>query len=113
MSESSLNFDQQLGKQIRQYRIRAGKSQEALGDQIGVTLQQMSKYETGLTKVNAEKLVDIAHALGAKPHDLLSVGTSDKTTRLELNLYAEIAECSTSQKSVILELIKAFRRENG
>ncbi|HEX4409219.1 MAG TPA: helix-turn-helix transcriptional regulator [Xanthobacteraceae bacterium] len=55
--------DQHVGRLIRIYRIKAEKSQEALGDAIGVTFQQVQKYEKGVNRVGAGRLSDIARAL--------------------------------------------------
>lgn len=56
--------DVALGAAIRQRRMIAGISQEKLGDAIGVTFQQIQKYEKGTNRVSWSRLVQIAKALG-------------------------------------------------
>lgn len=53
-----------VGRNIRFYRIAARLSQGALGDKIGVTFQQVQKYEKGSNRVGASRLNQIATALG-------------------------------------------------
>lgn len=55
--------DVHVGNRIRQRRKRAGLSQQALAATIGVTFQQLQKYEHGTNRVSASRLFDIAKAL--------------------------------------------------
>jgi transcriptional regulator with XRE-family HTH domain len=56
--------DKALGEKIRARRILAEMSQADLGDHIGVSFQQVQKYEKGVNKVGAVRLAEIASALG-------------------------------------------------
>lgn len=56
-------IDRFVGRQIRALRIMRGISQEQLGHQIGVTTQQVQKYETGLNRVSASRLYEVARGL--------------------------------------------------
>lgn len=53
-----------IGARIKDARLQAGLSQEALGDAIGVTFQQIQKYERGANRVASDRLERIADALG-------------------------------------------------
>lgn len=53
----------QLGKKIREFRLQAGFTQEKLAEELGITFQQVQKYERGVTKVNLLKLQQLAEAL--------------------------------------------------
>src|SRR5688572_8284532 len=55
--------DIQVGKSIRAYRILAGLSQTELAQQLGVTFQQLQKYEKGINRVGAGRLSKIARVL--------------------------------------------------
>lgn len=56
--------DVHVGKRIRHRRWVSGTTQQQLADQVGVKFQQIQKYETGMNRVSASRLWDIAHALG-------------------------------------------------
>lgn len=55
--------DVEVGKKIRVQRTMRKMSQTELGNRIGVTFQQVQKYERGSNRVSASKLVEIARAL--------------------------------------------------
>lgn len=56
--------DIHVGRRLRQKRTFLGMSQEAIGKQIGVTFQQIQKYERGINRMGASRLFDFAKALG-------------------------------------------------
>lgn len=62
--------DLAVGKRIRALRKMAGLSQTELGNQIGVTFQQVQKYENGTNRVGAGRLTMIACALDVQIIDL-------------------------------------------
>lgn len=68
-------FDAVLGKAIREARLAAGLTQGALASRVGVTTQQILKYELGANRVCVSRLVDIADALDMSPMDLIGAGT--------------------------------------
>lgn len=59
--------DKELGKRIRLRRLEMKMSQEELGKQLGVSFQQIQKYERGKNRVGASRLVNIAKALDVSP----------------------------------------------
>jgi transcriptional regulator with XRE-family HTH domain len=56
-------IDKYVGSRIRMRRIMLGMSQEKLGDALGLTFQQIQKYEKGTNRVGASRLQQIADAL--------------------------------------------------
>jgi transcriptional regulator with XRE-family HTH domain len=57
-------IDQLVGGRIRQRRLALRISQQELADRLGVTCQQLQKYEKGTSRVAAGRLYMIAQALG-------------------------------------------------
>ena len=57
-------IDVQVGRQVRLYRTVAGLSQTQLADAIGLTFQQVQKYERGSNRISASKLMRVAEVLG-------------------------------------------------
>ena len=55
--------DVAVGERIRTFRKNADLSQTELAEQIGVTFQQVQKYENGKNRVGAGRLMHIARAL--------------------------------------------------
>ena len=60
-------FDRELGAAVRQHRLLAGVSQEDLAGRVGVTFQQVQKYEKGVNRMSAARFFDIADKLGVAP----------------------------------------------
>ena len=56
--------DVHVGKRIRQRRWMNGTTQQQLAEAVGIKFQQIQKYETGMNRVSASRLWDIAHSLG-------------------------------------------------
>lgn len=52
-----------IGAKIREFRQGAGLTQEKLAEALGITFQQVQKYERGITKVNLQKLQQLAGIL--------------------------------------------------
>lgn len=55
--------DAAVGKRIRLRRMALGLSQEKLADALGLTFQQVQKYEKGANRVGASRLFDLARVL--------------------------------------------------
>jgi transcriptional regulator with XRE-family HTH domain len=64
-------LDQALGTYIRVRRKRLGISQSKLAESVGVTFQQVQKYERGFNRVSFSALVKIAKALDCRVSDLI------------------------------------------
>ena len=57
--------DIHVGKRVRQRRWMLGVTQQQLAQRVGIKFQQIQKYETGMNRISASRLWDIAHALDA------------------------------------------------
>ena len=56
--------DSHVGARVRLRRMLLGMSQEKLGESLGLTFQQVQKYEKGVNRIGASRLFDLAHVLG-------------------------------------------------
>jgi transcriptional regulator with XRE-family HTH domain len=57
-------IDVHVGSRVRLRRMLLGMSQEKLGEQLGLTFQQVQKYEKGVNRIGASRLFDMARVLG-------------------------------------------------
>ena len=55
--------DVHVGKRIRHRRWMIGMTQQQLAEKVGIKFQQIQKYETGMNRISASRLWDIAQAL--------------------------------------------------
>jgi transcriptional regulator with XRE-family HTH domain len=56
-------IDKHVGSRVRMRRMMLNMSQEKLGDSLGLTFQQVQKYEKGTNRIGASRLQQIAHIL--------------------------------------------------
>jgi transcriptional regulator with XRE-family HTH domain len=57
-------IDLHVGSRVRLQRMLLGMSQEKLGERLGLTFQQIQKYEKGINRIGASRLFDLAQVLG-------------------------------------------------
>ena len=57
-------IDVHVGSRVRFRRMLLGMSQEKLGEKLGLTFQQVQKYEKGINRIGASRLFDLSQVLG-------------------------------------------------
>jgi transcriptional regulator with XRE-family HTH domain len=87
------------GERLRLARQLAGRSQQQLGQVLGVSFQAVQKYETGENRLSAGRLVRAAHFLGV---DLMFFA---KDATLEPGDLAQSSGFSTDE----MELVRSYR----
>src|ERR1051325_10257102 len=64
MAKKAANpIDKHVGSRVRMQRMMLGMSQEKLGDSLGLTFQQVQKYEKGANRIGASRLQQNSHIL--------------------------------------------------
>ncbi len=64
VTKSPNPIDRHVGSRVRMRRMMVGMSQEKLGDGLGITFQQVQKYEKGTNRISASRLQQIGSILG-------------------------------------------------
>jgi transcriptional regulator with XRE-family HTH domain len=62
-NDVNLVVDKHVGSRVRMRRMMLGMSQEKLGDALGLTFQQVQKYEKGTNRISASRLQHISQIL--------------------------------------------------
>lgn len=70
-AKAPTSIDLAVGVRIRELRLSRGVTQQGLGAAIGLTFQQVQKYENGKNRLSVGRLVEIADVLGVSATDLL------------------------------------------
>ncbi len=121
-SEDFFKIDALVGARVRMLRERRKMSQTALGDAIGVSFQQIQKYERGANRISASALFHIARSLGVSPADFFEglqtdgdaasawSRMSDPQVRGLLDSFVRIPSHKTKAK--IVELIEQLADED-
>ncbi|VFU09377.1 Uncharacterized HTH-type transcriptional regulator Smed_0045 [Methylocella tundrae] len=60
-------IDRHVGSRVRMRRVILGMSQEKLGEALGLTFQQVQKYEKGANRIGASRLQQISRTLDVPP----------------------------------------------
>ena len=103
--------DVHVGGRVRLRRMLLGMSQEKLGEHLGLTFQQIQKYEKGINRIGASRLFDLSQVLGVPVqffYEELAVGTGAAVGFGERPAESYAVEFLGSREG--LELNKAFAR---
>ena len=115
-------IDLLVGSRIRKFRKGRGMSQAQLGEKLGVTFQQVQKYENGKNRVGASRLQMISTALDVPVGDLFTdvAGTSRTSAKpLAFDPQAlRLAEAFTrlndkALRNSILDMVEAMARKSS
>jgi transcriptional regulator with XRE-family HTH domain len=105
----------QLGALIYSARKRAGLTQRAVAELIGVTNVAVAQWERGQARPGIEKRLDLSQALGIPVHQLLPQvpGQIDLSDPVIIQTVQQLAELSPPMRQVVLMLIAALRTLPG
>ena len=73
------SIDKAIGGRLKMYRQRANISQTALGKHLGVSFQQVQKYENGTNRVSAATLIKISKCLNVAISELMVLESQQPT----------------------------------
>nr|WP_167381173.1 helix-turn-helix domain-containing protein [Bradyrhizobium arachidis] len=102
------DMDGEIGRRIRLIRVQRSLSQEALGEVLGVSFQQVQKYEKGVNRVSASRLADIAGRLSTSPHHLMGWQDKQSFDGIDIDTYKlakEFQQLSFAHVRVVRHLI--------
>lgn len=97
--------DKRVGEMLRERRINLGLSQQKLAEKVGVTFQQVQKYERGVNRVSASRLQQLSNALE------VSVGyffDNDNVTGKKAIGFGEKSQKDFTPKNSTAEEVKAL-----
>ena len=100
--------DAHVGARLRDQRLKMKITQTALADEIGVTFQQVQKYENGKNRISSSRLVQIANVLNVDPTFFFLGIPNQKLTGKKLPSPKYIQEFVSAPEG--LALIKAFMK---
>lgn len=109
-------IDIHVGARLRQRRTLLGMSQGKLGDTVGLTFQQIQKYERGANRIGASRLYDLSRVLDVSiayffeemPHEISNDRYEDVSQSLSSNVSAFEVDDMTRRET--LELVRNYYR---
>ena len=106
------------GKTLRKLRICTGMSQEELGKEVGVTFQQVQKYERGENQISLRKIKQFAALFKVSPLEFFQAGQQNldiediKGESIKLiRFFSKIAH--KRDKEIVLNLAGSLAKNNG
>lgn len=113
MTNTANQIDIEIGRNLKRVRHAQGLSQTNLAEKIGLTFQQIQKYEAGVNRIAASRLVEIAEVLKVdiqellpaltKPRPLLDLTLTKQSRRL-IGLFQSIP--TAGLRETILRLVQ-------
>lgn len=106
------SIDENVGTQLRQRRSLLGLSQEKLAEQVGITFQQIQKYENGANRISASRLYEFSKVLDI-PVSFFFEGSNDQSSKQVFGL-AENEQAAfegaddVMKRKETLELIRVY-----
>ncbi len=105
------DIDRHVGARIRERRIMLGLTQQQLADLIGVTYQQAHKYETGINRISAGRLFEIARELNVLPSYFFDgLGETEAPVDVRQRMALELAKNASAMSEQHLEALAAVTR---
>lgn len=110
-------IDVHVGSRVRLRRTLLGMSQEKLGEALGLTFQQIQKYERGVNRIGASRLFDLARVLDVPigfffddMPDSMGSGLTAPRRTIGLSDAQDGFEDDTLHRRETLELVRAYYR---
>ena len=105
-------IDKKIGSVIRMRRLKLGLSQTDLGNALGVSFQQIQKYEHGTNAVASTRISDLCRALEMTPNDLFGVsskmdGDVSKLSSWTMKIALKLEDASPAMRQAIDAMLNA------
>jgi transcriptional regulator with XRE-family HTH domain len=102
------SVDISVGSRVRLKRLEIGMSQAKLGESIGLTFQQVQKYENGSNRIGSSRMMQIANALGVSPSFFFEGGAGGTRTKGKDTSVEHVSEFVRTTEG--LTLVRAFTK---
>lgn len=102
-------IDIHVGQRLRLRRTLLGLSQETLGEAVGITFQQLQKYERGANRISASRLFNLSQVLGV-PVTFFFDDLPASESSLVSEEQSETQEFESMARRETLELVRAYYR---
>jgi len=105
-----------LGEKVRLYRIAAGIKQKDFAVKIGVSYQQVQKYESGKDKISIKRLIEISEILAISPCTLMTEITKVDIVhnRQTLNVMESFSKITSDKdRQAVIDIVKLISNKQA
>lgn len=114
ISEEGQALDRKIGARVRALRLARRLSQQHLATRLGVSFQQVQKYEKGTNRIAASTLVEIARALKVPPQDVLPASEGAKASALDdPEVSALLGRLNGEGRRLLLRVARSFAQDKS
>lgn len=109
-------IDQKIGRKMRQLRISCGLTQKEVAAMLGVSFQQIQKYEKGLNRMNVPMLYIFCRSLDISFKEVLETVWSDELDKEDTKCEAitrSLGQLTKHQRNVVTHIVAAFQCINS
>ena len=111
-------IDKKIGAVVRMRRVKLEMSQGELGRALGVTFQQIQKYEQGANSIASTRIADLCRALEITPNELFGVSgrMDDQFSQLGtwgMRTALKLQELLPAGRQAVAALLEALPRRRG
>ena len=116
---SATGIDKKVGENLQKFRLFRGMTQETLAAAVGVTFQQVQKYEKGKDRISSSRLWQLSHELGipvAEFYDGIDCAPRSDVLKLTPEQLALITKYNTlpePQKKALHDYARFLRSQKG
>lgn len=104
-SVSKSDIDKIFGKILRDYRVKAGFTQEQLAEKVGISLKYISRIENGNNGVKTQTLIKYMNLLGITPNTLYSEFLTNSKVKNDIELSEKINSLNDDKKNFISSIV--------
>jgi transcriptional regulator with XRE-family HTH domain len=109
MTDKPNPIDVHVGHRLRLRRTLLGMSQERLGQLLGLTFQQIQKYERGVNRIGSSRLYELGRILHVPVSFFFDAMPEDGAVAPEAMVFDDDRELSLDKRET-LELVRAYNR---
>ena len=111
-------IDKKIGAVVRMQRVKLGMSQGELGRAIGVSFQQVQKYEQGANSIASARIADLCRTLEITPNELFGVSgrIDDQFSQLGtwgMRTALKLQELLPAGRQAVAALLEALPKRRG
>lgn len=109
---SKSDIDKNIGKVLRDFRIKNKLTQEQLSEKLGISLKYISRIENGNNGVKTQTLIKYMNILGLTPNTIYAPFITDKEAAKNIEISEKLSFLSDEKKDFISSMIDLLQELN-
>lgn len=110
-SISKSDIDKNLGKILRDFRIKNKLTQEQLSEKLGISLKYISRIENGNNGVKMQTLIKYMNILGITPNTIYAPFIDNETITKDIEISKKISSLSDEKKDFLNSIIDLLKKK--